>query len=145
MDAIIAYAGLFAAAFLAATIFPAQSEAALLGLVTLDRYPIMILFFVASTGNVLGSCLNYALGRFLGGSKHLEHLVKPSQRERNQQWYQRYGKWSLLASWVPVIGDPLTIAAGALGERFAVFLVLVTAAKASRYLVLLALHEAWFG
>jgi len=138
MDAIAAYAGLFAAAFLAATLLPAQSEAVLLGLLSLDRYPVLMLLAVASTGNVLGSCMNYALGRFLAGST-------PAHRQRAEKWYRCYGKWSLLASWVPVIGDPLTIVAGALRERFSLFLTLVTVAKLGRYLVLLALHQAWFG
>ena len=145
MDAIAAYAGLFTAAFLAATLLPAQSEAVLLGLLTLDRYPALILLAVASIGNVLGSCVNYGVGRFLSRSKRLARLVNPSHRERAENWYRRYGKWSLLASWVPVIGDPLTIVAGVLRESFPVFLVLVAVAKVGRYLILFALHQAWFG
>jgi membrane protein YqaA with SNARE-associated domain len=145
MDAIAAYAGLFAVAFLAATIFPAQSEAALLGLLTLDRYPALVLLAVASAGNVMGSCANYALGRFLAGSERLQRLINSAHRERAETWYRRYGKWSLLASWLPVIGDPLTVVAGALRESFTVFVALVTVAKVGRYLVMLALHQAWFG
>ena len=145
MDAIAAYAGLFAVAFLAATIFPAQSEAALLGLLALDRYPALALLAAASAGNVLGSCANYAIGRFLAGSKRMERLLNPARRARAESWYRRYGKWSLLASWVPVIGDPLTLVAGVLRESFPVFLALVTVAKVGRYLALLAVHQAWFG
>lgn len=145
MDAIAAYAGLFAAAFLAATLVPAQSEAALVGLLMLDRYPALALFAVASAGNVLGSCLNYGLGRMLAQSSRVQRLVNPSHRQRAENWYRRYGKWSLLASWLPIIGDPLTIVAGALRESFMVFLALVSVAKAGRYFVLLALHQAWFG
>jgi len=145
MDAIAAYAGLFAAAFLAATLVPAQSEAVLLGLLSLDRYPALILLAVASAGSVLGSSVNYALGRFLAGSERVQRMVDPSHQERAERWYRRYGRWSLLASWVPVIGDPLTLAAGVLREPFIVFLALVTAAKAGRYLVLFAIHQAWFG
>ena len=66
-------------------------------------------------------------------------------RARAEQWYRHYGKWSLLASWVPVIGDPLTVVAGVLRESFPAFLLLVSLAKAGRYLVLVALHQAWFG
>lgn len=145
MGALAAYAALFAAAFLAATIFPAQSEAVLLGLLALDRYPALVLLAVASAGNVLGSCTNYALGRFLTGSTHLERLIEPRRQERVETWYRRYGKWSLLASWVPIIGDPLTLIAGALREPFAVFLILVSVAKAGRYLALFAIQQAWFG
>jgi membrane protein YqaA with SNARE-associated domain len=71
--------------------------------------------------------------------------VRPSRRARAEQWYRRYGKWSLLASWLPIIGDPLTVVAGALREPFTTFVLIVTVAKAGRYLVLIALHQAWFG
>lgn len=145
MDAILAYAGLFAAAFLAATLLPAQSEAVLLGLMTMDRYPVLLLLAVASAGNILGSCVNYALGRALAVSTRLQRFVRPSRRARAEQWYRRYGKWSLLASWLPIIGDPLTVVAGALREPFTTFVLIVTVAKAGRYLVLIALHQAWFG
>jgi membrane protein YqaA with SNARE-associated domain len=145
MEAIAAYSGLFAIAFLAATIFPAQSEAALLALLALDRYPALVLLAVASAGNVLGSCANYAMGWLIAGSNRLQRLVNPSHRQRAETWYRRYGKWSLLVSWLPVVGDPLTIVAGALRESFAVFLALVTIAKVGRYFVLFALHQAWLG
>ena len=114
MSAMLTYAGLFAAAFLAATLLPAQSEAVLLGLMAIDRYPVPLLLFVASAGNILGSCLNYAVGRYLAGSASVQRCFRTSHRDRAEQWYRRYGKWSLLASWVPVIGDPLTVVAGAL-------------------------------
>ena len=55
-----------------------------------------------------------------------------------QRWYGKYGKWSLLLSWAPVIGDPLTIVAGVMRESFPVFLLLVAVAKIGRYLVLAA-------
>jgi membrane protein YqaA with SNARE-associated domain len=145
MDAVAAYAGLFAAAFLAATLIPAQSEAVLVGLLALNHHPALALLAVASAGNVLGSCVNYAAGRFLAQSARLQRLVNPSRRDRAEKWYRRYGKWSLLASWVPLIGDPLTMVAGMLRESFLVFLVLVTIAKAGRYLALFALHQAWLG
>lgn len=145
MDAIAAYAGLFAAAFLAATLVPAQSEAVLVGLLMLDRYPSLVLLAVASAGNVLGSCVNYVLGRLLAESKLLQRLVSPTQRNRAEQCYRRYGRWSLLASWLPIIGDPLTVAAGALKESFGTFLLLVATAKFGRYLVIVALQQAWMG
>ncbi len=143
MNDLLAYGGLFAVAFLAATILPAQSEAAFLGLLVLDRHPELVLLAVASAGNVLGSSVNYTLGRLLAGSAKLQRLVKPAHRERAEQWYRRYGKWSLLGSWIPVIGDPLTIVAGVLREPFGIFLLLVGIAKTGRYLLLLLLHQAW--
>lgn len=134
-----AYAGLFAAAFLAATIFPAQSEAVLAGLILTGDYPVAILLAVASLGNVLGAVMNWFLGRGIERFKGRRWFpAKPDTMARAQAWYQRYGKWSLLLSWVPIIGDPLTLVAGVMREPFPVFLALVTIAKVGRYLVLAA-------
>lgn len=137
MTQITAYAGLFAAAFLAATIFPAQSEAVLAGLILTGDYPVAMLLAVASLGNVLGAVVNWFLGRGIERFKDRRWFpAKPNTLARAQTWYQRYGKWSLLLSWVPIIGDPLTVVAGVMREPFPVFLALVTIAKVGRYLVL---------
>lgn len=132
-----AYFGLFGAAFLAATMLPAQSEAVLAMMVLAERYPLAILIGIASLGNVLGSVVNWALGR---GIEHYRDRrwfpVSPEKLERAEDWYRRYGKWSLLASWVPVVGDPLTVVAGVLRVPLPTFVALVTIAKAGRYLVL---------
>ena len=132
-----AYFGLFGAAFLAATILPAQSEAVLAMMILAERYPLAILIGIASLGNVLGSVVNWALGR---GIEHYRDRrwfpVSPAQLEKAEGWYRRYGKWSLLASWVPIVGDPLTVVAGVLRVPLPTFVALVTIAKAGRYLVL---------
>lgn len=139
MTQITAYAGLFAAAFFAATIFPAQSEAVLAGLILTGDYPVASLLAVASLGNVLGAVVNWGLGRGIERFKDRRWFpAKPYALARAQAWYQRYGKWSLLLSWVPIIGDPLTVVAGVMREPFVVFLALVTIAKVGRYLVLAA-------
>lgn len=131
------YAGLFLTAFVAATILPMQSEAALVGLLLLDAQPAWLLVTVASVGNVLGSVVNWLLGRFIERYRDRRWFpVKPAALDRAQAWYRRYGKWSLLLSWMPIIGDPLTVAAGILREPFPVFLLLVAVAKVGRYLVL---------
>lgn len=131
------YAGLFFVALLSASILPLQSEAVLVGLLLSESHPVWLLLVVASTGNVLGSLLNWYLGKYL---QHFQHRrwfpVKPAQLDKASRWYQKYGKWSLLLSWVPVIGDPLTVMAGILREPVLPFLLLVTVAKVSRYLVL---------
>jgi membrane protein YqaA with SNARE-associated domain len=145
MTALLAYAGLFAVAFLAATLLPAQSEVALVGLLATGQYPALVLLAVASAGNVLGYCVNYAIGRFLAETERFEHLLGSKHRDRAEHWYRRYGRWSLLGSWLPLIGDPLTAVAGVLREPFVVFLALVTVAKVGRYLVLIAVHQAWIG
>lgn len=132
-----AYAGLFFSALVAATILPMQSEALLVGLVLTDTYAVSALLAVASVGNILGSVINWWLGRGIERFRERKWFpVKRSAMERAQHWYQRYGKWSLLLSWVPVIGDPLTVVAGVLREPFPTFLALVTLAKTGRYLVL---------
>lgn len=146
MGDLAVYAGLFATALIAATILPAQSEAVLAGLLLADAYPAWILIAVASVGNVLGSVVNWVLGRFIEHFRERSWFpAKASTLARAQDWYQRYGKWSLLLSWAPFIGDPLTVIAGVLREPFPVFLALVTVAKVGRYLILAALTLSWAG
>ena len=143
MDA-SAYVGLFAAAFLAATILPAQSEALLVGLLLAGEQPAVLLITVASAGNVLGSAMNWLLGRGIERfSDRRWFPVKATALERANNWYRRWGKWSLLLSWAPIIGDPLTVAAGVLREPFPIFLLLVTVAKAGRYLLLAGITLNW--
>lgn len=132
------YAALFAVAFGAATILPLQSEAMLAGLLLAD-YPPAWLIIIASAGNVLGSIANWIIGRQVERYRDWRWFpVKQAQLDRAQRWYQRHGKWSLLLSWVPVVGDPLTVVAGVLREPLPTFLVLVTIAKVGRYLALAA-------
>ena len=139
MTHIAVYAGLFAAAFLAATVFPAQSEAVLAGLILSGDYPVAALVAVASVGNVLGAAVNWALGRGIERFRERRWFpAGPAALARAQGWYRRTGKWSLLLSWAPFIGDPLTVIAGVMREPFPVFLALVTVAKVGRYLVLAA-------
>jgi membrane protein YqaA with SNARE-associated domain len=136
------YVGLFLVAFTAATIFPMQSEAVLAG-VLLSGYSPPVAIGVASVGNVLGSCANWLLGRGIERFKHHKWFpASDAALVRAQGWYQRYGKWSLLASWVPVIGDPLTVVAGVLREPLPMFVLLVTIAKVGRYLVVAAVALA---
>lgn len=134
------YISLFLSAFFAATIFPAQSELVLLYLLQ-DRSNSVVLLLVAATvGNVLGAVVNYGLGYYVHRFKDRRWFpASPQQLEKAQRAYARWGRYSLLASWVPIIGDPITVVAGVLRDRFTVFLALVTVAKAGRYLVLAVL------
>lgn len=140
----ISYIGLFTSALVAATILPLQSEAVLAGLLLAAAHPAFALIMVATVGNVLGAVINWYLGRYL-----LRFQEKPwfpsseQQLERAQNWYRRYGRWSLLGSWLPVVGDPLTVVAGLMREPLLPFLLLVTIAKGTRYLLLAAATLAW--
>lgn len=129
--------GLFAVALGAASLLPLQSEPLLVGLLLLGGQPVWLLVVVASLGNTLGSVINWALGRQLVRWQDRRWFpVKPSALERASAWYRRWGHWSLLLSWAPIIGDPLTLAAGVLREPFWRFLLLVAIAKTGRYVVL---------
>ncbi|MBC3480660.1 YqaA family protein [Pseudomonas sp. SWRI77] len=131
------YLGLFLAAFAAATLLPMQSEAVLATMLVSEHYVPLILLAVATAGNVLGSVANWALGI---GVEHFKHKrwfpVSEAKLEKSQSFYQRYGYWSLLLSWVPIIGDPITLVAGVMREPFWRFLLLVSLAKGGRYLLL---------
>jgi membrane protein YqaA with SNARE-associated domain len=138
VDLLLALSVLFAVAFVAATILPAQSEAALVGL-QLAGYPAVLLVVVASIGNTLGAVANWALGRGVERFKDRRWFpVSSSSLDRASAWYRRWGHWSLLLSWAPIGGDVLTVAAGVLREPFWSFLVLVAIAKTGRYVVLAA-------
>lgn len=138
-----AYLGLFLAAFIAATILPMQSEAALVGLLLADYSP-WALVAVASAGNVLGSVVNWLLGRGIERFRERRWFpASPAAMARAERFYRRFGRWSLLLSWVPIVGDPLTVVAGVLREPFASFLALVTLAKAGRYVALAAITLNW--
>ncbi|MCF3630512.1 YqaA family protein [Thalassospiraceae bacterium LMO-SO8] len=131
-----AYGGLFLVAFLAATILPAQSEIGLAGLILSGDYSIGLLIAVASLGNTLGAVVNWALGRWVEHFRDRKWFpAKPQQLDKAVGWYHRYGRWSLLLSWMPFIGDPLTLAAGVLREPFWSFLAIVAFAKTARYIV----------
>ncbi|HMA12649.1 MAG TPA: YqaA family protein [Steroidobacteraceae bacterium] len=144
MADLAAYTGLFASAFVAATLLPAQSEAVLAALLLQGSHSVVALLAVASTGNVLGAVVNWLLGRGVERFRDRAWFpVKGDALGKAQRWYRRYGKWSLLASWVPLIGDPLTVAAGVMREPLPVFLLLVTIAKAGRYIVLATLVLHW--
>ncbi|WP_430460237.1 YqaA family protein [Thalassolituus sp. LLYu03] len=155
--------GLFLTAFLAASLLPLGSEWLLLLLLSQGGDP-LLLWLSASAGNVLGSVLNYALGagavlwwrrRFFSDtsallpdqSKRVPDTSAPDLPDvrsgrgwaQAQRWYQRYGVWSLLLAWLPLVGDPLTLIAGMMRAPLGVFLLLVTLGKAGRYALLILL------
>lgn len=139
MTGLSAYAALFLAAFVAATLLPAQSESVLAGLLVAGGHSPVLLVLVAGIGNVLGSLVNYMLGRAALRFRDRRWFpAGPAALERASRWYGRYGRWSLLLSWAPLIGDPLTVAAGIMREPLWSFLLLVATAKFTRYALLAA-------
>ena len=128
------YGGLFIAAFLAATILPAQSEAGLAALILASPASVTLLVATASLGNVLGSVVNWYFGRGINRLTSKRWVPANTQLSRATSWYSRYGRWSLLLSWAPFIGDPITLAAGVLREPMLSFLLIVGFAKTMRYI-----------
>ncbi len=127
---------LFVSAFLAATILPAQSEALLVALIVSEPSAVGWLILIATLGNTLGSVLNWWLGRYVHHFQGKRWFpVSKDSLQYAEQRFRKYGLWSLLLSWVPVIGDPLTVVAGILRVPLTTFLLLVGVAKAARYLV----------
>ena len=130
------YLSLFIISFLAATILPFSSELTLAGLVATSNYDNLLLLIVASLGNVLGSVINWILGFYSSKlSKKKWFPFKDKQIENSSKWFGKFGKWSLLFAWVPIMGDPLTLIAGLLRIRFLDFVILVAIGKVSRYLI----------
>jgi len=137
-------AGLFGVAFLAATLFPFQSEALLLGLLAGGGHSAWALLAAASLGNTLGAVANWALGRFLIGFQDRRWFpVKSAVYERARRLFLRWGLWTLPFAWLPFVGDALTVVAGALRVRLPVFIALVALGKTARYAILLAGARAW--
>jgi len=131
--------GLFASAFLSASLLPGSSEAALVAAATLTDHPLPLLIAVATLGNVLGSCLNWLLGRLFSAGHVLRLPVSGARLERFEAYYSRFGVWSLLLSWVPIVGDPLTVLAGLARTPLILFVPLVTIGKLVRYLAVAGL------
>ena len=125
---------LFGVSFLAATLLPLGSEALLLYDISLG-YDVTLLIFIATVGNTLGSVVNYFLG--LKGIDFLtrKNYANPKQLENAQNLYKKYGAFSLLLSWVPIIGDPITFVAGVLKYDLKRFVLIVFLAKGIRYVV----------
>jgi len=132
----LGYAGLFLSAFLAATILPLSSELVLSALLLGGLSP-TTLVIVATTGNVLGSLTNYALG-YWASKVMVKKWLRMSEDDfvRAEQRFVKYGMFSLCFAWLPVVGDPLTVMAGVLRIRLRWFLLLVTAGKLMRYVVI---------
>ena len=161
------YLTLFFSALVAATIMPAQSEAVLVWHISQQPAQVAVFVLVATVGNVLGAVINWGIGRGIhygigrgigrrigrGIGRGIAHNHAPKSQtppksnmmQKAEAIWRRYGRVSLFASWVPFIGDPLTVIAGVFREPLPSFLLIVTLAKAGRYIVLAALTLGIWG
>ena len=137
----MAYLILFVVSLLAATILPLSSETTLLYYLN-EGQSTWILLIVAGTGNVLGSVINYFIGK-KGVDYLLDHKKITAERmQKSEQFFKKYGAFALLLSWVPIIGDPLTFVAGVLHYDFKKFVLIVSIAKFGRYLILILGYQS---
>ncbi|WP_290784323.1 YqaA family protein [Halomonas sp.] len=134
---------LFAVALVSATLLPGGSEVWLARLWCLGE-PALVLWAVATAGNTLGSLINVWMGRYARRFQDRRWFpASPAGLARAERWYLRFGEWSLLASWAPVVGDPLTVLAGIFRLPWWRAILLITLAKATRYAVVLLLAQQW--
>ena len=136
----ITYLSLFLISFLAATILPLSSELTLASLLNADEHNSLTLIATASLGNILGSIFNWLLGFYL--FKYINKKwfpFKENQINAASKRFSKFGVWSLLFAWLPIVGDPLTFVAGILRINFLLFIALVTVGKIIRYLFVYAL------
>lgn len=139
------YVSLFLSAFIASTLIPLSSEAVLATLVATQGFELVLLIAVATLGNTLGAVVNWALGRYcLHWHDRRWFPVSGPALDRAGAWFSRYGSWSLLFAWLPVVGDPLTFVAGVLHMRFPPFVVLVALGKLTRYAVVAIVADRLF-
>jgi membrane protein YqaA with SNARE-associated domain len=135
-----AYAWMFAAALIAGTFLPflpASSELALAGMLTAGTGQPWVLVAMATTGNLVGSVINFFFGRYVSGLTDRRWFpATEAQMKRASAQFQRYGVWILLMSWMPVLGDLITVIAGLLRTEFKLFLVLTAIGKFLRYFLI---------
>ena len=129
----MAYLSLFLTSFASATLLPGGSEVLFTYLLNQSFSPVFLLFF-ASTGNTLGSFVNYLLGKYATGFALKKEYVSETSLQKAEDIFARYGAFSLLLSWAPFVGDPLTFVAGMTRYALWKFLLLVAFAKTARYM-----------
>lgn len=124
---------LFFTSFASATLLPGGSEALFIYLLTQKLDPTTLLIF-ATLGNTLGSCVNYWLGKYATTFALRKHYIKEKYLYKASSIFNKYGSWSLLFSWLPIIGDPLTFVAGVVRYSGWKFVIIVGFAKLVRYI-----------
>ena len=141
------YAWMFAAALIAGTFLPflpASSEVVLGGFLAAGKGDPGSLILSATVGNVIGSIINYFIGRYVSGLTDKRWFpVTEAQMRRASRYFNKYGFWILLMSWLPVFGDLLTTIAGLLRTDFKLFLALTALGKFFRYFIIVV-GMGWF-
>ena len=131
------YLSLLTVSFMVATIVPFGSEVYFATLLSLGKYNNFLLLLSASVGNVLGSVFNWICGYYINYFiKKSWFPIKKDKIKKGTDLFNKYGKWSLLLSWVPFVGDPITFVAGTLRFSFLPFIILVSIGKVGRYLLI---------
>jgi len=127
---------LFFLSFLASTLIPLGSEWLLVALLLKEHDPVLAVA-IATAGNTLGACTTYLIGLW-GAPFVVGRILRISDQDQQkaQRFYSRYGSWSLLLSWLPVVGDPLCLVGGMLRVGFIQFLTLVFTGKLARYVLI---------
>ena len=120
-----------------ATLVPFGSEMYFATLLSLNKYNNLLLLIAVSTGNILGSVFNWVCGYYVNYFiKKPWFPIKKEKIKKGTEIFNKYGKWSLLLSWAPFIGDPITFVAGTLRFSLIPFLILVSIGKVGRYLII---------
>jgi len=125
---------LFLSSFISATLFPGGSEVVLAYMITTEQYSLLTLVFVASLGNTLGGMTSYAVGRIIIWRFPAKKMT--ANKQRAIQRLQTYGYPALLLSWLPIIGDPLCVAAGYLKTNIYLTVILIAIGKTARYAII---------
>jgi membrane protein YqaA with SNARE-associated domain len=127
------YSALFLFSFMASTVIPAGSEWLLIAMVMKGFDPVLVVS-TATAGNTLGACTTYGIGIY-GSTWVIQKLfgMDGKSQKRAEKFYAKYGVWSLLLSWLPLVGDPICFAGGLLRIHFGLFVALVSAGKLFRY------------
>jgi len=125
MDASLSLWALFASSFLAATLLPGGSEAVLFGVIKLHPQQLWTALTVATVGNTLGGMSSYLIGRLIPRKEELKGIAA----------VKRYGSAALLLAWVPIVGDPLCVAAGWLRVNPWLSVLFMAIGKFARYLI----------
>lgn len=130
---------LFFSGFLSATLLPGSSEASFIAALNLNQFSAFAIILSVTLGNTLGGLSNFWLGLCLPNRTQNEKYG-----HKALLWLNKFGYWALLFSWLPVIGDPICLAAGWLRMRFWPCFGLILIGKGLRYLLLAAIFYGLF-